>query len=465
MGSDDDDDEYNEVYYHRGSNEGMDSSSQLNLIVPPHLASSSNFISSSNLVFPPSLISPPSLENISMDHGQMDSYLDRRGNVPYNADRRESIPSELVVGMETTPPIHRKKSHRLKGDTLGSSIDESRKLEEIDILVTFLKGQYFLYSTSEYLTQQKINYLTIPSFLFSIVVTILAPLISEYHWSGILISALTAFITSALGCVRFYNLDASATTYLELSNQYNRMQTSLEMVSNSFILNLGMDNYQKHTYIFNRLRDTELRIQELKENGHCLPPEEVKRIIPIIYHVNIFSFIKKIERLKIQLIENYDKIKKEEQYIFKKWNSHKNHPHESIAETATIQTTKGWKKKHGEYSREKNRLEHLHKQKVAIRKEYTYCVNAYSHIDDIFTREMANASSINGNWIWWMIRSYFYSIHNSYLPGVNPVVDRHLQFIFLNDSDHAKKKDSNSGPGLSAAHSPEISLEHEYEMA
>ena len=355
--------------------------------------------------------------------------------------------------------------------------EESKCLNELDILTTFLRGQTHLYSLSQYLTQQKINLLTIPSFIFSIAVTVIAPLIHDYVWSGILISALTATIASLFACVQFYELDASCNSYLLLSNQYNKMQISLETISNSLVMGTnrlkGVMGWKK---VLEKIQEVEKKITEIKDSNTFLPPEEVKIFIPIISHIDIFSFIKKMKVMKKANISKYRKIKNEIRYILNQWeqysyeneisesilvyepiidSSHSSHS-SSCSKYATGMGGLGemgeiggmgnrsprnmkdttlpqhpWKKKQQQMVREKHRMSCLLKKKSEIRKELNYYHTAYSYIDEIFTREI---NLVDNTSHWWVFIRWFFGIHINNLPHNNPVVDKYLEFIFIQPS-------------------------------
>jgi hypothetical protein len=363
-----------------------------------------------------------------------------------NAMNNHSLLNTPLKKDESEKKKYKKLSYEKVKNTLDSLNQSDKYSSDIDILITFLKGQVHLYSLSKSLTQQKINWLTIPSFLFSIVITILSPLIHDYEWSGILISALTAFITSAIGCVRFFELDASATTFLNLANQYNRMQTSLEMVSNSIMMNhvsheMEKDSKKMEFLIVDKIRDIEQKITEIKENNTFFPPEEVKLLIPIISNINIFTFIKKIELLKKNFILKYKEIKNEMRFILNKWDESGGVGGESgygedigggwKEEEVRMNRKYLWKQKQKEYKREKKRMTYLYKQKTLIRKELFYYMTAYSYIDEIFTREITRANNIHNFCFYWTFYGYFFNTYD-YVSCENPVVDNYLHFIFMN---------------------------------
>lgn len=345
--------------------------------------------------------------------------------------------------------------------------DENKYLNELDILITFLKGQTQLYALSQYLTQQKIHFLSIPSFMFSVTVTVMAPLIHQYVWSGILISALTASIAALFGCVQFYGLDAACAAYLYLTNQYNKMQLSLETLSNSLVIGTGnMKGVMEIKDVMDKIRDVEHRITELKDSNFVLPPEEVKLLIPIISHVNIFSFIKKIRTMKKNKISKYREVKNEIRFILNHWEqsqpamlSRTNHDdvsehfilyepieasrsssHEDSQLPPVIQAQKEqkeWKKKQHQMIREKNRMNFLLKRKAEIRKELNDCRTAYSYMDELFTREIYYADHTNH---WWMILRWWLGFKSNDLPKNNPVVDKYLEFIFIHPSSPSSQQ-------------------------
>jgi hypothetical protein len=319
---------------------------------------------------------------------------------------------------------------------------------QLEILITYLKGQAHLYSVSQYLTQHKILMLTVPSFAFSVVVAVISPIIHDYLWSGILISTLTTTIATLFACVRNFELDAAATTYLSLTNQYKRMQISLETVSNAIIIGNEYDS----NYIMSKIRTVENSITDIRESNVWLPPEEVKTIIPIISHINIFSFIKKIEFLKHEKIKRYEEIKREMRVIMRMWENYDSDPNVGGFGTAVAGGDVGgsglggvgggigvdedmsnaahkqhWKKQHSQWKREKMRMDHLLREKSEIRNEMKYYNSAYSYIDELFTREINIADKTN---IWTFFFRSCFGFPDPVLPGLNPVVDKYLDFIF-----------------------------------
>jgi hypothetical protein len=59
---------------------------------------------------------------------------------------------------------------------------------------------------------------------------------------------------------------------------------------------------EQQSLLMNKIKYIENKITDLKESNPILIPELVKAAFPIICHINIFTFIKKIEKYKKHLI-------------------------------------------------------------------------------------------------------------------------------------------------------------------
>ena len=69
-----------------------------------------------------------------------------------------------------------------------------------------------------------------------------------------------------------------------------------------------------------KMKETEKRIMDIQYNYNDTPvPYEVRLMNSIISHINIFSFIKKIELHKRTLIMKYRDVKNEIRFLLFKW--------------------------------------------------------------------------------------------------------------------------------------------------
>lgn len=275
-------------------------------------------------------------------------------------------------------------------DEIKNSLDkyfddtESQISNELDILITYMKGQKNLFIESYLVSQKKLNLLMIPSILITTAVTIFAPLFQNEPWSIGVISGLNALTAMIIAMVNYLKLETSTQTFYNTATQYDKLETSLEFVASKLIF---INNEQEKTQIiFDKFQEVETKIHEIKEWNTLFIPDEIRHIFPIICHINIFSFIKRIENNKKILISKFKDIKNEIKYIL----------HRSG-------------KKHNK-SRIQLRMKCLISQKEKIKEELNHCRNAYSYIDEIFTIEIKNAQN--------------YSFFNKFNPCYKLVVER-----------------------------------------
>jgi hypothetical protein len=146
------------------------------------------------------------------------------------------------------------------------------------------------------------------------------------------------------------------------------------------------------------MTEIENKINDMKDTSAIIIPNEIKRIFPVICHVNIFSFIKRIEVYKKNLMIKLKDIKNEIGYIEFKWGSQIN-------------------------EKQKLRLSHLYQIKTKLKDEIIYYKNAYSSIDELFIKEIQLADQLSLWSIW------FYKIKKS--TSENPVLKEYLAGIFL----------------------------------
>ena len=286
---------------------------------------------------------------------------------------------------------------------------EDKYSSEIDILITYLKGQKILYKYSNRITLWKLNSLTIPSIILTAALAIFAPFMEDFAWSIGFIAALNGVITFLISLINYLKLESSAEMYLHLANQFDKLETSMEFAGNkiAFI----EDEKEQKAIVLKKINELERKMTEIKELNNVLIPYELKKLFPVIFHINVFSFIKKIELSRKKLIMKFKDIKNEIKYILYKWD----HSH--------------YEKDSFDMIREKNRLEYLLKIKDNMKEEIYYYNNAYSYIDSIFMKETYFVEKNNI-----LMCLLFLNKKENYknIKHQNPVVSNHLQFI-LND--------------------------------
>lgn len=300
---------------------------------------------------------------------------------------------------------------------------ENRFTNEIDILTTYMKGQKNVYVQSKNITQWKYNCLMIPTLIISCFITISTPFIDCQHMRSSIVTGLNAIIAFLISVINFCKLESSTQSFFQLASQYDKLETILEL-TNGRLLVTDNDIDKKHIVI-DKINEIEQKILEIKDTNQFLIPEEIKSLFPIICHVNIFSFIKKMQNYRHELTVNLCDIKNEIRYILHKWKkmNTKIYEHSDYFHST-------------EYKKENSRLDYLYKIKDKIKTDITDFKHAYSHLDELFTREIKLAENKTNRWGVWFICFWNYSQktnNETIKKDSNPVINKYFHFIFNED--------------------------------
>jgi hypothetical protein len=250
---------------------------------------------------------------------------------------------------------------------------------ELDILTTYMKGQKNIYTQAKYLCQRKLNCLMFPSLFFSAFVTIVGPFVDCNPWSTAFSSGLNAIVALFISMINYLKFESAIEVYLQAANNYDNLQTTLELVHSKLMF--MTNDSEKSRLVLDKFGEIENKITEMKLSNTILLPEEIKALFPIICHINIFSFIKKNEIYKKELIEKLCDISNEIQYILYKW---KMNPCYDASSSNILN--------------EKTRLVYLYDNKRKIKSELIHFKSTYGILDDIFTKEIKYAEENQSRW-------------------------------------------------------------------
>jgi hypothetical protein len=257
--------------------------------------------------------------------------------------------------------------------------ESSSTSNELDILITYMKGQKNLYIKSKNAMQYKLNGLLVPALLITTAITIFAPFVQIFPWSGGFISGLNAVSTMLISLSNYWKLESSVEMFFNTANQYDKLETSLEFVSSKLMF-LEKES-DKSKLILKHIQDVEKKIEEIKQWNSLFIPDEVRRVFPVICNINIFSFIKRIESNRKSLVIRLKDVKNEMRYIF---HLRKLRSHGLKSGTRDVE------------DREESRLKLLVDVKDKTKEELIRFRSIYSNIDGIFTKEIHEANSKSG---------------------------------------------------------------------
>jgi hypothetical protein len=274
---------------------------------------------------------------------------------------------------------------------------EDKYINELDLLTIYLNGQKNLYVEAKQLAQFKLNLLIFPCIIGSTVISFFSPFIRGYEWSGIFIASVNAFITCCLSLIHYLKLESLVDSYSQLIQHYDKLESSLQITTSKiFFLE---DKKEKNTVLLKNIEEFDTKMNEIKNNINVVIPTELKNLYPIIYHIHIFSFIKRIETYKRNLIMKFKDVKNEINYIVWKYDSNMN-------------------------QRVKNRLEFISDLKIKLKEELLYYKNAYGVMEELFIQEIKQ-NEVFG------LSKYFKKKKKPVLEVNNPVIHNYLNTIFV----------------------------------
>jgi hypothetical protein len=274
---------------------------------------------------------------------------------------------------------------------------------ELDILITYLKGQKNLHLQSKMVCESWLNALLIPTLMITAAITIFAPFIQTFPWSGGFISGLNATTAFLISLVKYLKLESSVEMFHHTVNQFDKLETSVEFTTSKLMFVL--DTTEKSRLVLEKIQEIEKKVSEIKEWNSQLVPSAVVRVFPVICNLNIFSFIKRVESAKRGLVAKFKDVKNEIRYIEFK-----------LQQPAQPKT-----------DRYAKRLEYLNDVKDKIREELIHYRQAYCHIDQIFTREIQFAQTLRVTlFAFASLRQQQQQQQQQQYGSSNPVVDRFL---------------------------------------
>jgi hypothetical protein len=254
--------------------------------------------------------------------------------------------------------------------------------------------------------------------MLSAFITIVAPFIECQHWSPGFVSGVNAIIALFISLINYLKLESSVELYLQMANQYDNLETSLELTNSKMMVLNREDDIS--TLVLTKIKEVEKKIIEMKLPNSILIPEEVKSIFPVICHINIFSFIKKTEVYKKNLIEKLRDVSNEIRLILYNWER----------ESVKIMDISNSDITNVEKLKEKTRILYLYDIKNKIKDEIMELRTTYGFIDEVFTKEIKTAEIRKNEWTFFIPCFKKKVSMKGYLKNANPIITKYYKTMF-----------------------------------
>ena len=272
----------------------------------------------------------------------------------------------------------------------------------LDIIACFIKAQSFLYNESSNYCKYRLNLLMFPCIFLSTLCSVFSSVSQRFEYGILIIGGVNAVVAFLLAIVNYLKLDAAAEAHHISSNHFSRLKILIEFTSGETLLFenplLHQNGLEKEVENWSSVHDPEdmeeqkliyknnvneqikdlqdqlikaLQIKinsikekviEIRENNRFAIPQPIMDHYPIIFNINIFSFIKTVEDYRMGIISTLKNILNEIRFLNSKTMN----------------------------DQEKERIRELYKNKNYIINELIMLTSTHNLIEVLFQQEIKN---------------------------------------------------------------------------
>ena len=212
----------------------------------------------------------------------------------------------------------------------------------LDILASYVKGQKIIYMESRDDSVKLLNCLMLPSIFITATVSIIQIPLQNTQFGPIILAALSAFVAFLLAIINYLKLEAESEAHKISSHKYDKLQSFIEFQSGQVLLfsdpvlnhkgDMKGDNIKTNeescdyqvrleaeVELIGKMRETikliAERIEEVKVINQFIIPSNIRCKYSLIYNINIFSVIKKIDDYKAKTLTDLKNVKNELRFI------------------------------------------------------------------------------------------------------------------------------------------------------
>jgi hypothetical protein len=311
----------------------------------------------------------------------MDDINDSNSPISMSDSEDDDQDEHINYDSITVKVIDKSPLKKLTFREVQSSIDKyyninERSSNELDILSVYLNGQKHLYLKASNIMTFKTYLTLIPCSISGIVVII--------YWNFIDIFSLhLTLLNGFIFFLYFLNVFFQWNVYTVL---YKQHASHFEKIINNSFINIDIE------HAVDVLQKTEETLRGLDKYSL---PWECNYMFPLLTRINLFTFIKRIEIYKKNLIMKFKDIKNEIKYI-------------------------QWKFGDNMCSKEKYRLLFLCNIKEKIKNEILQYKNSYGELENLIIKEIH-------------LSKHSFCIPNRKYTSENPVIISYFSTIFVDD--------------------------------
>jgi hypothetical protein len=275
----------------------------------------------------------------------------------------------------------------------------------IDMLTSFIHGQKIIFMYAKNISYFKWGLVLAISFSLSTFIAIFMPFIDTHNKISI-ISVPSGFVSILLLLQAFCKFESSGCVFHLKSIQHDSLENKI-----GFYSSLQIDKEKLNEI----LEMVESKCAEIN-NNHINIPSYVIDMFPLIYHTNIFAFLKKIELYKKNLIIKFKNIKNEINHILNKWTHHDNIDNINNIDESKLSSR---------ILKEKKRLAYLIELKDKTKKELLDYNSIFVQLNDLFIKEIKYAHANK----YWYIFSRIFNKPDYQIDKLNPVLRDYILLI------------------------------------